>query len=393
MGDSGRVRVCHVITRLIAGGAQEHVVETCARLPRDRYAAWIVTGPQTGPEGSLHHLAADLGVEVEIVPQLVRELAPVRDLIALVRLWLIFRRTRPHIVHTNSSKAGILGRLAARFAGVPAIVHTVHGWSFHEHMPAPVRGLYERLERVAARWTQSIVVVADVDREKGTRAAIGRPEKYETIRSGIDVASFARACERERFRDEFDLPAGVPVVGTVTRLVAQKDPSTLVSVFAEVAARSPEARFVIVGDGPLRADVEAAVEGAGLGDRVRMAGLRSDVADLLGCFDVFVLTSLWEGLPRVIPEAMAAGVPVVASSVGGVGEAISDGVDGLLVPPRDAGAFGDRIGKVLADRELAARLRQAGRRRASDFDVSVMIGRLDELYRRLAETSGQETAD
>lgn len=381
------IRVCEVITRLIVGGAQETAILTCARLDPDAFDASLVTGPQTGPEGSLHGWARELGVVLEVEPSLVRELSLLNELRALFRLWRRFRRERPDVVHTHSSKAGILGRLAARLAGVPAVVHTVHGWSFHEHMPRWERRMYVRLERLAARWTDRFVLVTERDRAKGLSVGIGRPERYSTIRSGVDLAPY-RTGDGSGFRAELGIPGRAPVVGTVARLSPQKDPIGFVDAGAEVLEKRPEAHLVFVGDGPMRPEVERRAAELGVADRLHLPGIRRDVPDVVAAFDVFIASSLWEGLPRTVIQAMAAGVPVVASSVDGIAEAVTDGTSGLLVPPGDRRALAEAVLRVLEDTDLAGRLADDGRARAEDFSEGTMIERLEGLYRELADAAG-----
>ncbi len=363
------VKICHVITRLIVGGAQENTVLTCAHLDRTRYAPLLVSGPETGTEGDLAAEAKQLGVRIRVVPTLVREIAPQRDLDAALRLWRLFVRERPAIVHTHSSKAGIVGRLAARLARVPVIVHTVHGWGFHRGMRAGRRATYVRLERLAAQWTTRLVVVSDRDRQIGLAHGIGVPSAYVLIRSGVDLAPFRDARRhRAAIRVSLGIPPEAPVVGAVMRLSAQKDPETLLKAAAEVLGRIPAAYLVLVGDGPLRGEFERWAETLGIRHRVRMTGLRRDVPALMGAFDALVFTSRWEGLPRVIPQAMAAEIPIVATSVGGVGEAIQDGVTGWLTPPGVPHLVAQRLIEILEApdhaRALALRARARGGVRA-----------------------------
>jgi rhamnosyl/mannosyltransferase len=375
-----RTRVNHVITRFIVGGAQEHALETVSHLPRDRYDAWIVTGSETGPEGSLHARAADEGASLDVLPQLVRDPAPAKDALAVARLRIRFRRARPDIVHTHSSKAGIVARLAARWARVPVIVHTVHGWSFHERMSRRERFVYKRLERMVARFTDAIVVLSEEDRRKGLEARIGTPERYVKIPAGIDVGAYARKPGSRKLRDEFGIPDTAPIVGAVIRLAPQKDPMTMLEAFEKV---NGDAYFVIVGDGPMRKEFDAAVSASCIRDRLFVTGVRSDVHDLVGELDVFVLTSLWEGLPLAMIEAMAAGVPVVASRVDGIAEGMTDGVEGFLVPPKDAAGFADRVRALLADDVLRKRMGEAAVERSAAFDIPNMIRRHEDLYQRL----------
>jgi len=376
-----RIPVLQIITRLIVGGAQEHTMLTAALLDPDRYAVDIVSGPQTGSEGSLIEEVRAHGIPLTIEPALVREVNPLKDLQALFRLTCFIRRGRYTIVHTNSSKAGILGRWAARLAGTPVIVHTVHGWGHHERQHPLVRRFYILLERATARITDKLIVVSPRNTEKGLADGIGTPEKYITIRSGIELDRFLKPTRpREAVREELGIPPDVPVVGTVTRLSPQKAPLDFVDAAAHVAARRPDVHFVIVGDGPLRAEMEAAIAVRSLTDRVHLTGLRRDVPDLMHSFDVFALTSLWEGLPRVLPQAMTTGLPIVATAVDGNAEAVTDGVNGFLTPPGDPQAMAAALLRLLEDSVLARRMGEAGRRKAGEFSAHRMVSDIAALY-------------
>ncbi len=376
-----RIPVLHIITRLIVGGAQENTMLTAALLDPDRYAVDIVSGPQTGSEGSLIEEVRAHGIPLTIEPALVREVNPLKDLQALFRLTGFIRRGRYTIVHTHSSKAGILGRWAARLAGTPVIVHTVHGWGHHERQHPLVRRFYILLERATARITDKLIVVSPRNTEKGLADGIGTPEKYITIRSGIELDRFLKPTRpREAVREELGIPPDVPVVGTVTRLSPQKAPLDFVDAAAHVAARRPDVHFVIVGDGPLRAEMEAAIAVRSLTDRVHLTGLRRDVPDLMHSFDVFALTSLWEGLPRVLPQAMTTGLPIVATAVDGNAEAVTDGVNGFLTPPGDPQAMAAALLRLLEDSVLARRMGEAGRRKAGEFSAHRMVSDIAALY-------------
>ena len=291
---------------------------TAERLPRDRWAAAIVSGPQAGAEGSIVQEVRARDIPLTIEPSLVREPHPLRDPIAFVRLMRFIKKNKFDIVHTHSSKAGFLARWAAHFARVPIIVHTVHGWGFHDAQPGYVQALYVFLEKITERITDRLIVVADSDRDKGLAAGIGRPGKYQTIRSAIDIGSYAHPQRDARtMKAELGIPEDRKVVCSVTRLSPQKDPLTMIDVAGRVCEARSDVHFLIVGDGPTRGELEHAIRRGELGDRVTLTGLRRDIPELLGCSDVFVLTSLWEGLPRVFLQAMAAGLPVVATRTGG----------------------------------------------------------------------------
>ena len=384
-----RVKVCHIITRLIVGGAQENTILSCARVDQRQYDTRLITGPQTGREGSLHGEARALGVSIAIVPTLVRELSPANDLRALPALVRLLRAEGPDIVHTHSSKAGILGRAAAWLAGVPRVVHTVHGWSFHDYM-SPIRHhAYIVLERAMARRTDRLIVVTHRDRHKGLAARVGRPAQYLLVRSGVDLTPFRDARESPAaVRATLGVPADARVIGSVIRLSAQKDPLTLVRAAAVVLRTLPDVYWIIVGDGLLRGEVEALAERLGIRDRICLTGIRRDIPALMRAFDVFVLSSLWEGLSRVIPQAMASGVPIVASAVDGTSDAIEDGVSGMLVPLASPDALAQRTIEILTNPLLAKKLTESGQGRAQEFELTTMIRQLEALYDELATGAG-----
>ena len=389
-----KTRVLHVITRLIIGGAQENTMLAAALLDKRRFHVEVISGPQTGPEGSLIDEVRQRHIPLTILPDLRREISPIHDLKALLKLTRLARQGRYDIIHTHSSKAGILGRLAAWMAGVPIIVHTVHGWGHHptsawgQH--PLVRRFYILLEQIIQRITDKLIVVSPRNTEKGLADGIATPDKYITIRSGIELDRFRQpARPREAVRAELGIPLDSAVVGTVTRLSFQKAPLDFVAAVAQVAAQRPDVHFVIVGDGPLRADVEARVAALELTERIHLTGLRRDVPDLMHSFDVFALSSLWEGLPRVLPQAMAAGLPIVATAVDGNAEAVTDGVNGRLVPPGDPTLLAQAVIEMLRDPEMMAQMGAAGRERAGEFGAQKMVNDIAELYTRLvAEVRG-----
>jgi len=389
-----KTRVLHVITRLIIGGAQENTMLTAALLDKRRFHVEVISGPQTGPEGSLIDEVRQRHIPLTILPDLVREISPIHDLKALLKLTRLARQGRYDIIHTHSSKAGILGRLAAWMARAPIIVHTIHGWGHHptaawgQH--PLVRRFYILLEQITQRITDKLIVVSPRNTEKGLADGIATPDKYVTIRSGIELGRFMRPRRsRAEMRAELGIPLDSAVVGTVTRLSFQKAPLDFVAAVAQVAAQRPDVHFVIVGDGPLRADVEARVAALELTERIHLTGLRRDVPGLMHSFDVFALSSLWEGLPRVLPQAMAAGLPIVATAVDGNAEAVTDGVNGWLVPPGDPALLAQAVIEMLRDPEMMAQMGAAGRERAGEFGAQKMVNDIAELYTRLvAEVRG-----
>jgi glycosyltransferase involved in cell wall biosynthesis len=389
MKTTGPIPLIHLITRLIVGGAQENTMLTADLLAKDRWAVDVISGPQTGPEGSLIDEVRQRGIPLTIEPTLVREINPVKDITAFFRLWRFIKRGNYVIVHTHSSKAGILGRWAAKLAGTPIIVHTVHGWGHHDRQHPLVRNSYILLEKLTLPFTDKLISVSPCDIEKGLRDGIGQPENYAIIRSGIELDRFGHPrVSRAETRAELGIPLNGPVVGTVTRLSPQKAPLDFVQAAGIIAQNLPEAWFVMVGDGPLRAQVEGLAAELGITDRLVLTGLRRDVPELMAAFDIFALSSLWEGLPRVLPQAMATGLPVVATAIDGNAEAVQDGLNGRLVPPSDPAALAQAVGELLGSPQLAVEMGAAGRQRALEFSAQQMVDDIAALYTRLMAQKG-----
>jgi glycosyltransferase involved in cell wall biosynthesis len=379
------IRVVHVITRLIVGGAQENTVLSCALIDRARFPSDIVVGPQTGPEGELFTEARARGLDVHLEPTLVREVSPAKDALSVAKLAGWFRRLEPDVVHTHSSKAGITGRVAARLAGVRSVVHTVHGWGFNPEQPSRERTLYENLERWCAPLADALVVVADKNRDLGLRLRIGKEEQYRVIRSGIELEGYRRdAGEGRAIREELAIPPDAFVFGTVGRLSDQKAPFDALEAFVRASAADPDAWFVFVGDGPHRDALERRAREAGVGERVRFAGLRRDVRAFLSAMDAFVLASRWEGLPRVVLQAMAAELPVVATAVDGTPEAVVDGATGFLVRAGDVEALAERMMRLRHDVPTRRAMGEQALARVDAFSARRMIDDLQELYAALA---------
>ncbi len=372
--------VCHVITKLELGGAQEMAMQVVAGLDRNRFRPVLVAGP----DGLLTDEARALdGVEVCIVPSLVREVHPLNDLRALYELVRLFRHLRPKIVHTHSSKAGILGRLAAWLAGVPCILHTIHGYGVTPAQPLWFRRVLIALERTAGRVTTHWIAVSQADRLQGIKWGLFSASKVSVVRPGIDPAPFTARiapAERDRLREELGIGPDHLLVGTVSCLKPQKSPDDFIRVAARICQRFPMARCVLVGDGALRPQVEALIRTEGLQERVTLLGWRRDVVTLLKAFDVFVLTSRWEGLPCVLLEARASRIPIVATRVGGAAEAIVEHTQGTLCQPGDIQAMADRVGQILEDERYRTELRMSESEFPEEFTIQETVKQYQSLY-------------
>ncbi len=390
------MKVIHVITRLELGGAQENTLFTLGRLDPRRFSGLLVTSP----EGLLTEEAGKDGrYRAIFLPSLLREIRPLADVRALVALVRLLRREVKSaggdggppsvIVHTHSSKAGILGRTAARLAGVPVIIHSIHGYGFHRYQPWAVRRFYIFLEKLMSRWTTHFIAVAQADIDRGVALGLFPREKATLIRSGIEIGRFrGGGVDVAAGRAALGLAPGGKVVGMVACFKPQKNPVDFVRLAAAVAEEAGEAEFVLVGDGLLRPQVEREVRRCGLEGRFHLLGWRRDIPRIMALFDVLVLTSLWEGLPRVFPQAMAAGLPIVAYRFESAPEAVSEGVNGFLVDPGDYRTAAGHVVRLLKNPDQAALLGAAGLERVGEFDAELMVRRQEELYERLWSERG-----
>lgn len=390
------MRICHVITRLIVGGAQENTLLSCEGLHARGHDVLLLSGPTTGPEGSLVDRARTGGYEFDEIDALVRPVRPARDVQALFALQRCFERWRPDVVHTHSSKAGVLGRRAAHRTRVPVTVHTIHGMSFNRTQSWPIRTAYTWAERWCAEWCHAIVCVADAMREQALAAGIGRPEQYVTIRSGMDTAQFDPAHPRghsdpHAVRSEWGFDPQHVVVGTVARLFYNKGYEQLLEVMSRAAAADPRLRFVWIGDGAARQDYEAELRSRNLRNRTVLTGLvpPADMPKLLSGIDILAHTSQWEGLPRAVVQALLMEKPVVSFAIDGAPEVVIPGTTGELAPLNDTAAFAQCLLRLAADPNRRAELGQAGRRLCLQmFDHHRMVDGLEELYSRLKDYRG-----
>lgn len=367
------------------GGAQQNTLHTVRTLDRNLFEVSLIAGSG----GLLDAEAAGIeDLHFETCSSLVRSIRPAQDLRAFASLVGRFRRLRPHVVHTHSSKAGILGRAAAFLAGVPVIVHTVHGWGFNPLQTRRRQAAFVVLERICALMSSQLVCVSRANAAEGDAHGIARAAAFQVIRSGIRLRDFGREEDRGRLRADLGLSADQPLAGMIACLKQQKAPLDFVEVAARTARKLPGAHFVLAGDGVLREQVEEAVANSGLGERFHMLGWRRDPARVLADLDVLVLTSRHEGLPRVIPEAMASSKPVVVTAVDGSPEAVESGVSGYLCAPGDVEALSDRVCELLSDPEKARNMGLAGAQRVAPWDIDQMVRDQEALYRTLALEAG-----
>lgn len=404
-----KIRILQVVTLSELGGAQKVVYHMAADLDRGKFDVTVACAPG----GELVRWLRGKGIEVVELPYLKRNISPFDDVRCLWQLYRLIKSKRFDIVHCHSSKAGILGRLAAHLAGVRQIYFTVHGWGIDETQPFPVRWFYTMAERLGGAVSTGVVCVSKFDREKGLSLGLVKQEKLLVIHNGMpdiyedgvtdkqaEMFTGIRSIREKWVSDNDDLPdhykcrdgkwSGLRselrlddkdvLIGTVMRLAFPKQPLFFLELASRLSSET-SARFVIIGDGPLRPECERYITENGLRESVFMLGAREDAIRLVSGFAIFTLFSGHEGLPLTVIEAMLAGVPVVASNVGGMGELVDDGVSGFLINYRDLDGAVLSVKKLLEDAGLRRRMGYAGREKAlSEFTVERMISRYEQLY-------------
>ncbi|MBI4251913.1 MAG: glycosyltransferase family 4 protein [Candidatus Tectomicrobia bacterium] len=378
------MRVLHIITRLDRGGSADNTLLSCIGQRRRGHEVVLAAGPGLTEESPLRPEAESEGVLLVRIPSLIRAVHPVKDAVALRACWRLIRGGRFDLVHTHTSKAGILGRLAARLAGGCRVVHTPHGHVFYGYFGPWKTRLFIWAERLMARWTDAIVTLTDREAEEHLALGVGRPSQFVTIFSGIPLPGpKARAGTGPSRRRALGLPAEGALVGSVGRLDPIKGHGLLIQAFALLGDRHPGARLILIGEGEKREEYQALARELGVAEGVRFMGWRDDVGDLLEELDLFAFPSRNEGMGRAAVEAMAAGLAVVAARTGGLPEVVREEETGLLVPPGDAAALSAAIGRLLARPEERRAMGEAGRRLAQAYSAERMCEKIEALYQRL----------
>ena len=394
-----KIKLAHIITRLDMGGSAQNTLLTALNHDLQRFSVRLIkgsSGESAMTEEETQLLRDQLaegrkrGLEVINIPSLVRRISPLNDLMALISIFQLLHHSKPDIVHTHTSKAGILGRLAAWMARVPIIIHTPHGHVFYGHFGSLLSRIFLHIEKLLGKITHHQIALTHQECNDYLRLAVSQPTNTSVIHSGVDVHRFIEgAKQRKKKRKELGVPPDSLVIGYVGWLVSIKGVTYLISAMARVVEQHPESILVLAGKGDDKGDEETKlrerVEGLGLEDRVRFLGWRADVDEIMASFDIFVLPSLNEGMGRVLVEAMAAGLPIVASRVGGIPDLVKDGQNGLLVPSEDAAALGKAICDLLADKKERKRMGETGKRMCRQYSSEAMVEQIHSLYTALVE--------
>lgn len=374
-------KILHIITELAIGGAQDNTLLTLEFLDRGKYDITLMSAPGGAWEERARQVP---GVRVVLLSSLTRPIHPLLDLEAFFRMTRFIRKEGFDIVHTHSSKAGILGRLAAKLAGTPCIIHTIHGFPFHDFMHPLIRRFYILLEKWTSKITDKLITVSKLNQKKAIELGFAPPEQFINIYSGIRYERFDAEVDVQEKRKSLNIPTNSTVVGMVGRLSAQKAPEYFIQAIPHVLAQHPDTQFLLVGDGELRGEIESLADTLSITHCLHILGFREDVPEILSLFDVFVLSSLWEGLGRSLTEALYLKRPVVATRVEGVPELVEDGKTGILVEPKDPVALARGINELISDPSFAQRLGEAGRKRViADFCAENMTKQITHLYEEL----------
>lgn len=391
----GKIKVAHVITRLDSGGSAQNTILTLLGLGDSRYRLAMIKGEsiesEMGDEERGQVKSSLSRIRKKGIPDftyscLIRRINPLLDLRCLIRLFFFFRKERPFIVHTHTSKAGFLGRLSAWLARVPVIVHTPHGHIFWGYYGPLITELFINMERLIAKITDKIICLTEQEKRDHIQFRIERPEKFVTIHSGIDFPVFQKSSFLHgRLRDELGIPNGEPVIGTVGRLVPIKGHEYMIRAFALLMNEFENSWLILVGDGFLGTYLKRLSRELGVSERVVFAGWRFNVSDFLSFFDIFVFPSLNEGMGRALVEAMAAGKPIVASNVGGISDLVKDRQNGLLFRPGDIDGMAMAMKRLLNNQEMMIDMGKMGRIMAENYSVEKMVKRIDDLYFSLCQ--------
>ena len=374
---SKKIKLLHAITHLPVGGAQDNTLYTVELLDKVKYDISLccnLNGELVSRAKKIEH------VKLYDIPHLCREVNIYNDIRAFLSLYSLIKKENFTIIHTHSSKAGFLVRLAAKLNKTPIVIHTIHGFSFNDFMNSLKKNFFIYLEKLSAGWADALITVSNLNKKKVVDLGITQVDKIENIYSGIDLSLYTNK-RNDQFRKELNMDKNHLLLGSVGRLSDQKDPITMVEAFGIVIKSFPNAHLVLVGDGELRQKIVKRIDQLKLNGRVHLTGNKNNPWQIYHSLDLFIMSSIYEGLGRSITEALSCGVPVVCTSVEGVPEIIRDNKTGILVPPKDSNALADGVIRSLNNMEAAKKMAEQGRKFVNEnFDVNKMVDDIDALY-------------
>ncbi|MDI6751947.1 MAG: glycosyltransferase family 4 protein [bacterium] len=384
-------KVVHIIARLNVGGPAIYTTILSSGLNKEKFSTALIYGAEGESEGSMAQEAEKRGIDLIFLPELGRELHPLRDMITFLKLFWIIRKIKPDIVHTHTAKAGAIGRLVGWLAGVPVIIHTFHGHVLHSYFSPAKTKLFILIERLLARITDRIIVLTSSQKREILEFGIGKENKFSVIPLGLELDKFYDIeGKRGILRKELGLSSKTPLIGIVARLVPIKDHKTFFLSAQLLLKKIPETKFIIVGDGPERGDLERLAEELKIKDSLFLPGFREDLDLIYADLSLLVLSSLNEGLPTAIIEAQASGKPVVSTNVGGVSELIKDGETGYLVPAKDPEMLARAMEKILKNQDIAKKMGEASKENSKKYRAERLIKDIENLYESLIYTQKQQ---
>ena len=376
------VKVLHLITHLGMGGAQDNTLLTVQEHDINLYEVHIASCPT----GKWSNRAKQVAHAFHPLPTLVHSIHPIKDIQCLIHLTKLLRREKFDIIHTHSSKAGILGRWAGRIVGVPVIVHTVHGFAFHDFMPFWKKQLYIFLERISSSCADFYITVSELNRKEAVQLKLFNFDNSITIYSGIDLTKLDRDADLNLVKSQIGIPEKWQTIVSVGRLDKQKSPNFLIDAFAQVLQHHPDTLLLLVGDGELRQELEAQVSRLDITNKVRFLGSREDVPEILKIADIFALSSLWEGLGRAMTEAMLVGKPVVVPAIYGIPEIVHHHETGLLFEAKNVEQLTNNLIYLLEHPKERDRLGQNAKSLTRKlFDGDTMVRQIEEVYKKLLD--------
>jgi len=377
-----KIRVLHIITRLDKGGSAENTFLTVIGLHKSSYDVSLMSGPVSDPRQDRRKQIREYGIKYIFIPELVRTISPINDFRALFKIYSFLRKEKFDIVHSHTSKAGLLGRLGAKLAGIPIIIHTPHGHVFFGYFGLIKTKLFIFVERISSFIADKIIALTYGEKKDYKLFKIANKDKIVVINSGVELSKFKELPlnKKQNFKKELGIPENSLIVGTVGRLVPVKGPEFLIDAAKYTISKYPNTFFIFTGNGWLKQNLEKKALEIGIKDNVIFLGWRDDVAEIISIYDVFVLPSLNEGMGRVLVEAMALGKPIVASSTGGIPDLITHGKNGFLVPPKNPEQLAKYIEILLCNKEKRESMGQEGKEIALNFSKEIMVERIAELY-------------
>jgi glycosyltransferase involved in cell wall biosynthesis len=373
------IKVCYVITKLELGGAQKVALYIAKNIDKNVFNSFIISG-----FGGLLDDDVRKNLKFYQLRNFVRQISPIKDIKTFIDIYLILKKEKPDIVHTHSSKAGIIGRLVAKLAGVKTIVHTIHGYGFNETQNCFIKRLYIFLEKFCALFSNKLIVVTKEDIKKGLHYKISKENKFILIRAGVDTSSYKNFISGKKFKESIRLNENTKIVITIGPFKPQKNLKDFINVANEVTKSIKDVVFIIVGDGEQRKDLESLIKKFNLVTKVILLGWRADIANILTSSDIFVLTSLWEGLPCSILEAMCCAKPIVTNAIDGIKEIVLDNKTGFLMEPNNYKQMAEKVKYLLLNENISKAMGENGCNLIQEeFDINYALKQHEDLYLNL----------